>query len=46
MCAMCIKIYGRFVCPKLTRYGTPLPDKNPRSRQDLAMQLAHADYYE
>ena len=32
-CVICVsKGHGRFVCPELTVYGTPLPDKNPRSR--------------
>ena len=36
----------RFQCQKMTCYGTSLADKNPRSRQDLAMQLVQTDYYE
>ena len=35
---MCVsKVHCRFECPKMTCYGTPLPDKKPRSYQDVAM---------
>ena len=44
---LCVsKDHGRFVCPKLICYGIPLPDKNVRSRQDLALQVEQPDYYE
>ena len=37
-CVLCVsKDHSRFVCPNLIYYGTPLPGKNQRSRQDIAM---------